>query len=173
MLGLPVLLAACGGGSAPGTGQAPCPRIAILADGADLTRFRPGAPRDLTAMVVDARITGFDARCDFASRSANAVEVRVTPRFEAERGPAAEGRSVDLPWLVVLSDPTDQETLARLPGSTAVTFPPNVARTLATGRTVVLTIPGTGEARIAEYPVRLSFQLTREELDFNRQRGPR
>jgi hypothetical protein len=173
MLGMPMLLAACGGGPAPGTAQAPCPRIAILADGADLTRFRPGAPRDLTAMVVDARITGFDARCDFTGRGANAVEVRIVPRFEAERGPAAEGRGAELPWVVVLSDPADQETLARVAGTTAVTFPPNVARTLATGRPAVLTIPATGEARIAAYPVRIAFQLTQEEFAFNRQRGPR
>jgi hypothetical protein len=173
LVGACVALAGCGGGSSSGSGQAPCPRIAMLADGADLTRFRPGAPRDLTAMVVDARIVGFDARCDFASRAANAVEVRITPYFEAERGPAAEARGVELPWFVVLSDPGDQETLTRVSGRTLVTFPPNVARTLATGQPVVLTIPMGGETRIADYPVRLSFQLTPDEHAFNRRRGPR
>jgi hypothetical protein len=39
-LALPMALAACGGSSqqAP-VGGAPCPRIAILAEGADLTRY--------------------------------------------------------------------------------------------------------------------------------------
>ena len=119
-LALPMALAACGGGSsqpAP-VGGAPCPRIAILADGADLTRYREGAGRDLTAMVVDARVTGFEARCDFAGSDRGVLDVRIVPRFEAERGPAATARSVDLPWFVALSTADDSEVLARIAGTT-------------------------------------------------------
>jgi hypothetical protein len=170
--GLPLALAACGS-SAPDPGQAPCPRIAILADGADLTRFRPGAPRDLTAMVVDARLTGFDARCDYAGRDRRAVEVLITPRFEAERGPAADGRSVDLPWFVVLSDPEDTVNIQRAAATTQASFPTNVARTVATGRPAQIMVQPAEGTRVAEYLVRIAFQLTPDELAFNRQRGRR
>jgi hypothetical protein len=173
VVALPLLLAGCGGGDTPSVVQAPCPRIAILADGADLTRFRAGAPRDLTAMVVDARITGFDATCDFAGRDRGAVEVRITPRFEAERGPAAEGRSLDLPWFVAVSDPGDSVTLERIAASSQVSFPANVARAITTGRTVRFTVRAEEGTRIEEYPVRIAFQLTPDELAFNRQRGAR
>jgi hypothetical protein len=173
VVALPLVLAGCGGGDTPAAGIAPCPRIAILAEGADLTRFRDGAPRDLTAMVVDARITGFDATCDYAGRDRSAIEVRITPRFEAERGPAADGRSVELPWFVAVSDPEDSVTLDRVASSTHVTFPANVARALATGRPVRLLLRAEEGTRIQQYPVRIAFQLRPDELAFNRQRGAR
>lgn len=173
-LGLPLLLGACGGGaSAPSANAAPCPRIAILADGADLTRFRPGAPRDLTAMTLDARVTGFDARCDFVGRDRRVLEVRVTPRFEAERGPAADGRAADLPWFVALSDAADAAVLERVAATTRVSFPASVTRASATGRPAILSVPVGGNLRAADYAVRISFQLTPEELELNRQRGAR
>lgn len=171
------LLAACGGGSGI-TGplaniQAPCPRIAILADGADLTRFRPGAERDLTAMIADARVSGFEAQCDFASRDRRALNVRVTPRFEAERGPAAQGRVLDLGWFVALSDSADTAVLNRQAFTTRITFPPNVPRATVEGGTARLTLPLSETMRAVDYHVRISFQLTDEELALNRARGPR
>ncbi len=174
LLALPLALAACGGGNdRTSADAAPCPRIAILADGADLTRFRPGAGRDLTAQVLDARIAGFDARCDYASRDRRALDVRVTPRFQAERGPAFEGRSAELPWFVAMTDASDSTLLERVAATTPVSFPPNIPTATATGRAVRLTVPVDGEVRARDYILRLSFQLTPEELELNRTRGPR
>ena len=173
VIALAGLLAACGGTSAPGPGTAPCPRIAILGDGADLTRHRPGAPPDLTSMMVDARVAGFEARCDYASRARDALEVRITPRFDAERGPAAESRTAELPWFVAVTDSADTTVFQRVSGSTRVNFPPNVARAVVTGQPAVLTLPIGEGRRAADYIVRLSFQLTPEELALNRRRGPR
>jgi hypothetical protein len=170
-----LMLAGCSALTTPvNTTQAACPRIALLAEGADLTRFRPGATRgDLTAMVADARIAGFDATCDYADRARSALNVRVTPRFAAERGPAAEGRTLDLPWFVALTDAEDSAVLDRQGFTTRITFGPNVARTSATGQTARLALP-LGEGRTAgTYTVRLSLQLTPEELALNRARGPR
>jgi hypothetical protein len=168
------LLGGCGIFDAPAdTGPAPCPRIAILADGADLTRFAPGAPRDLTTQVLDARIVGFNARCDWASRDRRALGITVTPLFEVERGPAAEGRVVDLPWFVALSDPTDSQVIAREAYTLRVTFPANVQRAQQQGQRVRLTLPLPAGQRAAEYNLRISFQLTPDELALNRQRGPR
>jgi len=171
------VLALAGCGSSGGSGgsssnTAPCPRIALLAEGAELTRYRPGAPRDLTQMTFDAEIVGFDARCDYASRDRSALEVRVTPRFSAERGPAADGRTVELPWFVAVSDAGDTELLNRVASSTRLTFTTNVNRTAATGSSVTLTLP-LGERRAADYAVRIAFQLTQDELAQNRTRGLR
>jgi hypothetical protein len=176
MLGA-LALAGCGWGSSsspgPTAGAAPCPRIVILAEGADLTRFRAGAPRDLTAMAFDARIAGFEARCDFANRDRTALDVRVTPRFEAERGPAAQGNSADLPWFIAVTTADDTEVLGRVADTTRVIFPANVQRGGAIGRSAGVVIPLAEGRRAGDVLVRLSFQLTPEELAQNRQRGPR
>jgi hypothetical protein len=174
-----LLLAACGG-SDSGTpanpltsGQASCPRITLLAEGADLTRFRAGAARDLTAMTVDARIAGFDAVCDYASRERRALDVRVTPRFQAERGPAAEGRAQDLPWFVALSDAGDTTVLERQSFVTRLAFAANAPRANATGQAARLRLPIGDGVAAGNYIIRVSFQLTPEELALNRSRGPR
>lgn len=177
MVALPLALAGCGLGdlvSAPtGASTAPCPRIAILADGADVTRFRPGGERDLTAMTLDARIAGFDARCDFAGRDRRVLEVRVTPRFTAERGPAAEGRTAELPWFVAMSDANDSAVLDRQTATTRLAFAANTPRASATGPTVRLNMPVGEGLRATDYNLRIAFQLSPEELAVNRQRGPR
>lgn len=169
-----LLLGGCGMFDAPADpGTAPCPRIAILADGADLTRFRAGAPRDLTTLTLDARIAGFSASCDWASRDRRALGITVTPLFEVERGPATEGRVVDLPWFAALSDPADSRVIARESFTVRVTFPANVQRAQQPGQRVRLTLPLAEGQRAADYNLRISFQLTADELALNRQRGPR
>jgi hypothetical protein len=167
------LLAACGSDQGASSGQAPCPRIVILADGADLTRFRGGASGDLTALTADARIAGFEANCDFASRDRSGLAVRVTPRFEVERGPAAQGRTLDVPWFVALTDAGDATVLDRQAFTSRVSFGPNVVRDTIQGQTARLTVPLGQGARAADYTVRISLQLTPEELALNRARGPR
>jgi hypothetical protein len=168
-------LAGCGSSSEPASlvRQAPCPGIVILADGADLTRFTPGSGYDLTRVVVDARIAGFEARCDYASRDRRSLEVLITPRFDAERGPAAQGRSQELGWFVAVTDSADTRLLDRQAFTTRVTFPPNVARAQAAAQPLRLVLPIGNGTRAEDYIVRLSFQLTPEELALNRRRGPR
>ena len=122
-------LAGCSGsGFGSGSSSAPCPRIALLAEGAEVTRYRPGAPRDLTQMAYDAQIVGFEARCDYTGRDRSGLEVRVTPRFAAELGPAAQGRTVDLPWFVAVTDFGDTEILNRITATSRLTFAQNVNR---------------------------------------------
>ena len=137
------LLAACGSDSSPlsSGAQAPCPNVVILAEGADMTRFRAGASGDLTALTADARIAGFEANCDYAGRARTELTLRVTPRFDVERGPAAEGRTLDIPWFVALSDAGDRSLLDRQAFTSRATFGPNVVRTTIQGQTARLSLP--------------------------------
>lgn len=148
---------------------APCPRITLLRDGADLTRFRPGAGQDLSVMTADARLTGFQARCDFANRG-NAITIDITPGFAVEQGPAGASSSVDLPWFVAISDDRDTRILDQQDYTTRASFPANQSRVALAGERVRLTLPAS---EIREVNVRLSFRLTAEELAYNRRRGAR
>lgn len=168
------LLGGCGGGSSSFSGSppAPCPRIAILADGADLTRYRAGAVQDLAAMTFDARLIGFQASCDYTDRR-QSVAVSVSGVFDIERGPAGAGmRGVTLPWFIAVTDSGDTQVIDRQEFSTPVTFEGNANRTRVQSRPVRLNFPAD-ERRVENHTVRLSFQLTPEQLETNRRRGAR
>ncbi len=150
--------------------QAPCPRIGVIADAADLTRFRAGGGTDLTAMEVDARVAGFQAKCDYASGRQGLV-VTLTPQFTAERGPAAPGPAIDIPYMVaVVGD--DDRVLSRAAYALRVAFPPNVSRVQSQGEELSVTLTG-GVPQAASRRVLIGFQLSPEELAANRRRGPR
>lgn len=171
-IGLAATLAGCGGGtSLSNSPPAPCPRITILADGADLTRFRPDAVRDLSTMTFDARLIGFEARCDYTRRR-EGVAVAISAIFDVERGPAGVARETSLPWFIAVTDANDAQLIERQDLVTPVSFEANVGRIRVQSRPMTLNFPA--EERLVEnHNVRLSFQLTREELDLNRRRGPR
>lgn len=167
------LLGGCGLNTGYSTSPpAPCPRIAILADGADLTRYRPGAVQDLAAMTSDARLIGFQARCDYTDRR-RSVSVAVSAVFDVERGPAGTGqRSVVLPWFIAVTDSGDSQVIDRQEFTTAVSFEGNANRIRVTSRPVALNFPAD-ERMVENHNVRLSFELTPQQLETNRRRGAR
>lgn len=172
LMALPALLPACDRITTADLPPASCPRVTILQEGADLTRFRPGAGQDLSVMVADARIVGLNARCDYAQRG-RAVGVNLTVDFEVERGPAAGRAPVVIPWTVAVTRAETDEAVERRRAQFAVTFPPNVNRSRTTSNPVRMSFPITDGRRVTDYHIRVFFQLTEEELAYNRRRGPR
>ncbi|MFT8244090.1 hypothetical protein [Roseomonas sp. BN140053] len=169
-------LAGCGGGStgAPNllaNATAPCPRVALLGEAADLTRFRAGGPRDLSNMELDARLVGFQAKCDYAPRR-DGLDVTLTLSLSAERGPGATGRTASLPYLVAVVSGDERQVLAREAYAAEVSFPANVNRVQTRGEELSIRIPGSPQ-EAAGRTVLLGFVLTPEELALNRQRGTR
>jgi len=167
-----MVVAGCGPTGYETSRPAPCPRITILADGADLTRYRPGAVPDLASMTSDARLIGFQARCDYTDRRRSVVAA-ISAVFEVERGPGATGqRTIDLPWFIAVTDANDSQMIDRREFTTPITFDGNANRVRVQSRPVSFNFPAD-ERLVENHNVRLSFQLTREELDANRRRGPR
>jgi hypothetical protein len=170
--GVALLLAGCGG-SAPtllDNTRAPCPQIGVLSDAADLTRFRAGGGSDLTAMVVNAQVSGFQAKCDYTSRK-DGLTVSLTPEFSAERGPAASGPGIDVPYMVAVVG-EDDRVLSRAEYTLRMNFPPNVSKVKSTGEELSITLTG-GVAEASSRRVLIGFVLSPEELAANRRRGPR
>lgn len=163
-------LAACSGRGPDPIATAPCPRVAILADAADLTRFN-GTSRDLTALQVDAKITGFNAKCDFGERG-RGLDVMLTLNLQAERGPAFAGRAVELPYIVAVVDPANGQVLARERYAATAAFEPNVPRAQVTTEEVNIRLGGM-PPDAAKKSILIGFQLSEGELALNRQRGPR
>ena len=172
MLALPLGLAACGGDRETSAPIA-CPRPTIPADAADLTRYRPGAIRDLTTVAFDARLNGLSGGCRPARRG-EAVELRIVPNLVVDRGPAAQGRAVQVPWSVaVLDNETSEPLAAPQRFVTTVIFGANETRATVEGQTVTIALPVSESRRATDYRVLVFLQLDEDELAQNRRRGPR
>lgn len=161
-----------------GTGEAPlaaaamlsCPRVGTPADTGDIQRFRSPDSRDLTDLVVAARITSLDGNCRLVNRQ-TAVEVTLTMGVEAMRGPAAQGRAVQLPYFVAVTG-ANEEILDKAVYAIAVEFPANMQRARLRGEQVRLTLPVSADNQAGAYRVFVGFQLTEPELALNRSRQP-
>jgi hypothetical protein len=162
---LPVL-ATCG----PATNEFPpaCPNPAFLRDLSDLVRYNPASQgRDLTDLVVRARLTALNGRCEEASPTL--LETAVQVNLELFRGPAMVGRKVEVPiFLAVLEGDT---IVNKQIFPVVFEFPSNVDRATITTPPVALGLPITPEKSGAAYGLIVGFQLTPEELATNRRRG--
>lgn len=143
----------------------PCPRVSILADAAKTTKFRPGPGRDLTDVVVNAEIGAFTGSCSYKD---DAVEVALQVSIDAERGPAsAAGKPVDLAYFVAIPAYfPSPKAKAVLP--VQVAFPEAANTVRFTDEEVVMTIPLNGEYG-DKYEIFLGFQMSGDELDYNRE----
>jgi hypothetical protein len=163
-------LAGCGS-SGPAPLPVACPNPGLLADGADLTRYRPGPVRDLTTLEFDARLAGINGSCR-PGRGDRSIDITLTTSFSVERGAAAQGRTVDLPWFVAVVGP-DEQVLSRQVFVERVAFGRNETRTTGSSEPVNLSLPVGEDRRARDYRIFVSFELTPEDLALNRRRGPR
>ena len=145
-----------------------CPKTAILADAADLTLFRSGG-RDLTDMVVNGRITGLSGKCALDDREH--LRTTISVGMDLTRGPAAPGRVVDVQYFVAVSE--GDTILTKQDYTLHVAFARNSDRERLTGDQVELVLPVTKEKSGVAYSVLVGFQLTPDQLAFNRQRATR
>jgi hypothetical protein len=164
-------LAGCGGPQLDDL-LVPCPDLVLPADVADLTRYRPGAPPDLSSLVLDARITAIEGSCR-RGRGNQSVDSTLSVRIQMDRGPAAETRAVQLPWFIALLDARTNQVVSRQSFVMNGQFAVNTTRANVTSQPVAINFPVTAERRVQDYRVLVGFQLTEDEVALNRRRGPR
>ena len=146
-----------------------CPQLGLLPDGASLTRFA-GSGHDITDLVVDGRITAIPATCHWADDRHRKVEAKLQVAFSLNRGPAMRGRTVVVPYFVAVSENGtiyDKQVYALQAG-----FPPNTDRLGVTSPEISMLFPVSPEKSAVAYKITVSFQLTPEDLSFNRAHGP-
>ncbi len=158
-------LAGCGDGTTDAFAPA-CPGAAIVRDAADLTRYR-GAAHDLVDTVLAGRITGINGNCK--RDGADTVVTTVQVGIELTRGPAAPGREARLAYFVAVLD--GDRILDKQVFPLRAEFPANADRLRLTDDGVELRLKVRLDKTAAAYRIQVGFQLTPEELEFNRQRG--
>lgn len=144
----------------------PCPRVAILADTASVTQFRPGAGRDLTDVTYEAEITGFKGACEYKDRGETVV-VTAALQIVATRGPAGSAEAVSLPFFVAVAD-RGQSILAKEVFQSRIEFKPG-RRRAGVEEEMEQKIPLRGR-RGTDYEILVGFQLDPGQLDYNRRK---
>jgi len=165
VLAAAVLLVGCG---TDPTDALPCPPVRMAEDTATLTRFAGGG-RDLIDVAWEARITGYTGTCGFAD-DGSAVDVAMSVGFRVSRGPAAEGREGSFSYFVAVPRFYPAEGAKQVLPVT-FRFPEGTATTVRLrDEEVRVTIPLPNDLHPREVPVYVGFQLTAEQLEWNRTR---
>ncbi|MBP2226871.1 hypothetical protein J2847_000138 [Azospirillum agricola] len=159
-------LAGCGGMGLgpkdPAESALACPKVSIIRDLSEVTAFRPGG-RDLTDLESRAALVDFAGNCEYAS---DGVTVNVNVYLVAERGPALKGDTAKYTYFVALAKP-DDTLVSKAYFDTDVTFPSGQPRA-GTKEELAPKIPLPKDANAKDWKVYLGFQLTPEQLNFNR-----
>ncbi len=146
----------------------PCPSALVVQPAADVTQFLPGPGRDLTDVIVEAKIQGVDGECEVSIERDGSGEVLVdmTVLFEANRGPANQTRSAQLSYFVALVD-QGQNILKKPVFDAEVAFPANGNR-VRFADNIAVDIPLAVGEQAASYNILVGFQLTEDEVLYNR-----
>ncbi len=147
-----------------------CPDYRVIADAAELVRFRQGPGRDLTDINFESTIVGVQLTCetDFDREiGKGTVEVSVTVRFGAARGPANRDRMARFDYFIrVVAH--DGKILYGEDIPLTVGFSGNRTRLRFRSEPIVLEIPVTAKRSTNSFSIFTGFKLTPEELKFNR-----
>ncbi|WP_298370735.1 hypothetical protein [Azospirillum sp.] len=139
-----------------------CPKVSIIRDLSEVTVLRPGG-RDLTDLESRAALADFSGNCEYTSAG---VTVNVNVFLIAERGPAMKSDSAKYQYFVALAKP-DDSIVSKVYFDTDVAFPAGQPRA-GSKEELAPKIPLPKDANAKDWKVYLGFQLTPEQLAFNR-----
>ena len=140
-----------------------CPSLALLKDAADLQRFA-GNGRDISEMVVQARLTAVPAVCTRADPTH--VRARLQVALDLTRGPAAQGGRLEVPYFVGVTE--GGRVLDEQDYGIVANFPANIDQQQVTGDPIDLLLPITRTKTAAAYQIFVGFRLSPAELATNR-----
>ena len=164
-LGL-TLLGAC----APDRTVPPCPNVRVDSSTANVTQFRDGPGREVGDIVYQAEIVNYQGSCtqDLENDEGEA-EVEMEVEFAMATGAAAAAGQVPLYYFVAIPqlfpDPAAKQVFEVRRSSRG-----GAARAERWTESIALTLPVTKARPSAAYDIYVGFQLTDEQLAFNRTR---
>jgi hypothetical protein len=146
----------------------PCPRATILSEGSSVTKFRDGTGRDLTDVTAQADIVDVAVECSY---DRGGVDVAMQLAIAATRGPADRARVADFDYFVAVAD-AQRNILAKEVFRVRFQFPQTQSR-VGQIEEIAPRIPLKDRADGVTYQIVVGFQLSPEELEWNRTRRPR
>ena len=145
----------------------PCPEIRIDSTTARLTQFKPGEGRDITDVVYEAEIVAYEGTCQFDN---GGVEAVMDIDMVIRGGPAVQPGSIDLYYFVAIPRFFPKENGKQV-FTRKYKIPTGGARSeRITESKVRIFIPLEDRLTAAGYDIYIGFQLTDEQLRYNRTR---
>jgi hypothetical protein len=168
-LAIALALAGCGGAvdtasSLLGTKSRPCPRALLVGDAQRLVDLAPG-PISAESVRLTARVTLPVAECDYEE---DKILVDLSVPIDARRGPQLPSGSLqfDLRYFVAVTDRFGK-VLGKRIFTTELTMGGDEQRTSELEQIEQIIPLGPGQDGNS-FIIYIGFQLTREQLDFNR-----
>jgi len=143
----------------------PCPRAVVGENAGRLTRFS-GAGKDPANIVFEAEIADLAGSCVYDDDS---IEVDLQIQLVAGRGPAGTDDTAKFNYFVAVAR-TDKTILSRDAFDTVIELPGNQTRN-QTVEELEQTIPLAKGESGADLVIVVGFEMTPEELEFNRKQG--
>jgi hypothetical protein len=145
-----------------------CPRAFLPNDTARLVQFN-GQGKDLTDVILEAEFAGYLGDCGYDLEE-KVLNVVISPVINAELGPAAQGRNAKLQYFVALKDPSGEFIQKNL-FDVDMVFPSNLNLARYRDEQVTLNVPLDDVWAGPDYEIYLGFQLSADQLDYNRRFG--
>jgi hypothetical protein len=158
-----VALALALGGGGGGKPPVPCPKVFLTEDTAHITAFRPGPGRDITDIDFQADLTGYTGSCVYDEKK---LTVDLNVAFDVTRGPANATRKVAFNYFVAIPKVYPSAAGKRV-FDVGFAFQPNQSRARF-GDEIEVDVPLAKATDGPSYEIYLGFQLTPEQLDYNR-----
>ena len=149
-------------GSAP---PVACPSVAVVAEAAEVTGFRPGGGRDVVDVRYIAAFTDVQWSCD---HDGTTLEVDLTLVVAASAGPTSQARTADLRYFVALAERGGRLVAKEVFVSRVALDPERGAGDVS--EEIEHRIPLKAGQSGADFEILIGFQLTREQLEYNRER---
>ncbi len=160
------LLSGCGPQN-PDAFAPACASVGLLAEAADYTDYGPdGFSRpDLSRLLSHGSIIGVSGHCSSAAGGTELHTV-VQVQMAIDRGPAAASDSLEVPYFLAVT--LDGAVVSKLALTARAQFPDNGDKVLVKTDPVVLDLPVTRHRPGSAYRIEVGFQLSPQQLDYNR-----
>jgi hypothetical protein len=143
----------------------PCPAVGILGGSEELTLFS-GQGNDITDIVLTGEMERVLSQCEYDIDD-GIILVDLAFRGTAEIGPGATAREISVPFFIALTE-VDSRVLRKDVFELKLTFPGNRRSTSFIHTIEEVKVPFVARIDGSSYEILVGFQLTPEQLAFNR-----
>jgi hypothetical protein len=143
-----------------------CPRVSILADASELTRFRAGPGRDITDIELQAKVADYHGACEY-DKNSHTMHVALKVGLDLQRGAAYVAGPHSLQYFISVPTffPYDG---AKKVMTVNVDFPRNRDQLHLTDDEVELNFPVRNVRELERYEVFIGLQMDEAELQYTR-----